>query len=599
MSTCDFSVTLDATQQPITVKSDTSQCCTINVMNDVDITNSYANNTVLVWDNEFNLWVRKFIDANNISGLNQFIVNFLIDNDIEFGANVSIGGTLTVPDIYITNDLTVDGDIILKGSTITLGDGGDVININATVNNHIIATSNNTYNLGSTTNYWKNLYVNDVNIANNLTVNNITVIANVHATTVNSTTVNTTNLYTGDIVVDNSITVGDVVIGGDTINFGTFGGGGNTVFNLYATVNNNVVATYNGIYNLGNTTNRWNTLYAIDVDLTGNLTVDGDIFLKGNTLTLGDGGDVININATVNNHITPTTTNYFDLGSSSSYWRTIYANTFRGYNNVINIGDCSTNNSIINLCGNVNFGTAVSISNNTVKVGDVSIADDICYFPPETTVNVTGGFYVGNTADPSSNTIAIDPEICYFPPPTELKVGGVINLANTATVNNSIVSSANNTYDIGTTDSRWRNVYANYYYGDGRYLDNVSISKGYAAAPTSLANGQLHYSFSSDKLYIGQTDTETSAVSVEYIGGKLLVDKVANLESIIGVSGDSATFANTIISGVLRLSSYPENAALRTKAGGVVEAITGSSGEIFQVAANGSPLFDDLNGGTY
>ena len=460
MSTCDFTVTLEATQTPITVKSDTSQCCTINVMNDVDITESSANNTVLVWDTEFNLWVRRLLQAGNISGLSAYIANYLNTNNITFGANVSIGGNLDVSgDIDLTGSLTVDGEIVLKGSTLVLGDGGDVININATVNNHFISTTNNTYDLGSSSSYWKSLYVKNISNANTITVNNITVVANVDARTIN-----TTNLYTSNIVVDNSLTVGDIIIGGDTVNFGALGG--NTVFNLYATVNNNIVATTGGTFNLGNTTNRWNTFYGIDVDLTGNLTVDGDIILKGDTLTLGDGGDVININATVNNSIIATTDSSFDLGSNSV---------------------------------------------------------------------------------------------------------------------------------------RWRNIYADYYYGDGRYLDNITISKHQTeAAPASLANGQLHYSFSSDKLFIGQTDSSGSAVSVEYIGGKLLVDKVANLESVIAtLSGGGATLANTIITGILTLSAYPENAALRTKAGGVVEAITGSSGEIFQVAANGSPYFDDLNGGTY
>jgi hypothetical protein len=352
MSTCDFTVTIqDANNQnftvksdtpasqSLTIKSDTSQCCTINVMNDVDITESSANNTILVWDTEFNLWVRRLMQANNISGLSDYIANYLNTNDVlidilDVSGNVSIGGTLSATDIDLSGNLSVDGDIILKGSTLTIGDGGDVININATVNNHLVSTTTNTFDLGSTTKYWRNLYVKDISVANNISVSNITVVANVDATIVNT---------------------------------------------------------------------------------------------------------------------------------------------------------------------------------------------------------------------------------------TDLRASG--------------------------------NVYASYYYGDGT---NLTISKHQTeAAPATLANGQLHYSFSSDKLFIGQTSGPGAAVSVEYIGGKLLVDKVANLESVVGISSDSATFANTIISGILRLSSYPDNAALRTKAGGVVEAITGSFGEIFQVAANGSPYFDDLNGGTY
>jgi hypothetical protein len=113
-----------------------------------------------------------------------------------------------------------------------------------------------------------------------------------------------------------------------------------------------------------------------------------------------------------------------------------------------------------------------------------------------------------------------------------------------------------------------------------------------------LANGELAYSFSSDKLFIGQTNTATSAVTVEYIGGKLLVDKVANLESII-IGAGTRTLGNTVIDGTLTLSNAPNNSVLHTSSNGVVDFATGSFGEVLQIAANGSPVFGDLNGGTF
>lgn len=116
------------------------------------------------------------------------------------------------------------------------------------------------------------------------------------------------------------------------------------------------------------------------------------------------------------------------------------------------------------------------------------------------------------------------------------------------------------------------------------------------AKPTTLANGELAYAFSSNKLFIGQTNTATDSVTVEYIGGKLLVDKVANLESIIfGGSADLTV-------GALTFGSDPvgtNNAVMFTKADGVVEFVTGTSGQLLQIAANGTPVFDELNGGTY
>jgi len=117
------------------------------------------------------------------------------------------------------------------------------------------------------------------------------------------------------------------------------------------------------------------------------------------------------------------------------------------------------------------------------------------------------------------------------------------------------------------------------------------------AEPTTLANGELAYSYSSNKLFIGQTDANTSSVTVEYIGGKLLVDKVANLESIVG--GGGRTFANVSVTDTLTISSATNNSVLFAKTGGIVDFITGDSGKILQIAANGTPTFDDLNGGTF
>ena len=115
--------------------------------------------------------------------------------------------------------------------------------------------------------------------------------------------------------------------------------------------------------------------------------------------------------------------------------------------------------------------------------------------------------------------------------------------------------------------------------------------------PASLANGELAYSYSSNKLYIGQTDTTGAAVSVEYIGGKLLVDKVANLEST--VTGSSKVYTNFTISGNLVLSGISSDSTLITAADGRVVGVSGTNGQVFQVASNGTPTFGNLDGGSF
>ena len=66
--------------------------------------------------------------------------------------------------VSIRNNLNVNGAIILRGSTINLGDGGDVVNLGATVNNSIIPTTTNTFNLGAPAQKYANVFVTNVKV---------------------------------------------------------------------------------------------------------------------------------------------------------------------------------------------------------------------------------------------------------------------------------------------------------------------------------------------------------------------------------------------------------------------------------------------------
>jgi hypothetical protein len=115
-----------------------------------------------------------------------------------------------------------------------------------------------------------------------------------------------------------------------------------------------------------------------------------------------------------------------------------------------------------------------------------------------------------------------------------------------------------------------------------------------------LANGEIAYSFSSNKLFIGQTDTSGSATSVEWIGGKLVVDKVANLESTVAnITDGSFTHADLSVTNSFTISNATNNAVLFAKAGGVIDFVSGSNGKVLQIASNNTPTFDDLDGGSF
>lgn len=97
----------------------------------------------------------------NVSG-NATINALFVTGNIVADGDISNADTIFAKDIQVSNTLSVNGDIILRGDNITLGDGGDVISLGATVNSHIIPDANVTYNLGSATSYWKKLFINDV-----------------------------------------------------------------------------------------------------------------------------------------------------------------------------------------------------------------------------------------------------------------------------------------------------------------------------------------------------------------------------------------------------------------------------------------------------
>ena len=71
-------------------------------------------------------------------------------------------------------------------------------------------------------------------------------------------------------------------------------------------------------------------LHANNISIRNNLTVNGAIILRGSTINLGDGGDVVNLGASVNNSILPTTTNTFNIGAPSNKYANVFTTSVKG-----------------------------------------------------------------------------------------------------------------------------------------------------------------------------------------------------------------------------------------------------------------------------
>lgn len=119
--------------------------------------------------------------------------------------------------------------------------------------------------------------------------------------------------------------------GVDTLTIGNFTVSSQTNENLDVTQNvtANVISSNTLTAGNGNFT---------DVNVSNTLTVNGDIVLRGDNISLGDGGDVISLGASVNNNIVPTTDDTFTLGTSSANYKTVFANQ-------ITLGSAPSNNT--------------------------------------------------------------------------------------------------------------------------------------------------------------------------------------------------------------------------------------------------------------
>ena len=263
-----------------------------------------------------------------------------------FTGDVDIGGALTVQNgasvnaDLTGNNLTLTGNLTVNGNT-TLGDSAnnDTISFGGRVDTAIVPTTNNTYDLGSSSLEWKDLYVDGVGnidtvVSDKVTAGNwnfhgnrayatdsaaldIDHVVTVHSSVAKAAGDSATNVFS--ILDVNDTALFEVRENGDTVIGGTI------------TVNGTGQSTFAG-----------NTSFAGDVDIGGSLTVAGDatlnaeiasddltltgnLVVKGNT-TLGDSAtnDTITVGGRFGSALVPATDDTHDLGSATHEWKDLY-----------------------------------------------------------------------------------------------------------------------------------------------------------------------------------------------------------------------------------------------------------------------------------
>mgnify|MGYP002639982182 CR=1 FL=1 len=316
-----------------------------------------ANNTQI---NSAKLHMRDSSATNTIKG------------DLDVHSNVDIGGNLQVD-----GTLTVDGVVNMKAGSngsVTLGDANtDNVVFSADVNSHIIPNTDNTYDLGSDSQQWRNIHVNGTGNIDTVSADDVTVSNALDVNT--SATIATAKI---EDLTDNRVVIAGT--GGeleDDANL-TFDG---TTF---------VVGSTNIVQASGNTN------VGGDLDVTGNVTSTGwalkvaaetgttDEITLGDTITF-EAGEGINTTVS-NNNIKidgelATTTN---KGVAS--FATADFNVTSGAVSIASIGNTQIDNSFINIA-------AASGSSNAVNLGEtftVAAGEGIDTTVLDNTITVAG-----------------------------------------------------------------------------------------------------------------------------------------------------------------------------------------------------------------
>ena len=280
-------------------------------------------------------------------------------------SNVSLTGDITGSNMLLSGNADIQGDILLGGS-ITIGNQTtDNIQVGGEFTSDLIPDADSTYNLGSNTQRWLNIYADNVSgstadfastvnidgattlgstlevttgvsssgylyaggaldVAGNATIDGTATITGV--LTADTGISSSTYLYAaGNLDIDGtSVLTGDTSIGGalavttGVSSSGYVYAGTNLDVDGNATVGGNLALVGDFAIN--------GTAFTVSgssgaTTINGNLTLAGQANLNGDTVIGNAATDTVAVKADVSSSLIPYATNTFDLGSSSDKWR--------------------------------------------------------------------------------------------------------------------------------------------------------------------------------------------------------------------------------------------------------------------------------------
>lgn len=218
-----------------------------------------------------------------------------------------------------------------------------------------------------------------------------------------------------------------------------------------------------------------------NLKLTGNADISGNVVIGGN-ITVGDATtDFVNFGGEISSSFIPDIDSAFDLGNTTKYWRTVYADNFSGSaGSVASVG--TLNVSLIN-AANIVSASTLYVDNSAQIDTSLNVGGDITTLDLYVGIGGSIGTFQMGTGNTEKFLVKSDTG--------NTKIAGTLILTGSATLNSnltvaglttlngntilgdaatdtvafkadvssSIIPSANATFDIGASSDKWLNGY--------------------------------------------------------------------------------------------------------------------------------------------
>lgn len=410
--------------------------------------------------------------------------------------------TQALSDITISSTLNVNNDIIIGDQN------SDILNNNSTFSNNLIPTYNNNYSLGSSNSYWRNIFIGQL-ILDSLEIND-----NYIRTTVSNSNLELQLNGTGLMIVDqlgfktNAITSSVI----DTDIQVNPNGTGKIQLLKNSIASNNITIS--------------NILTASGIMTFGDAIADSIIFYNG-----------------VNSKLTPLYTNSYDVGSSSNYWRNIYAGQLVTDNIEVNDNYVRTTVSNSNLELQANGTGVITIDQLGIKSNTISSQ------APNTDLQISPNG-TGKVQLLKSTAISGNLDIsAAFTVTGTMTFGDAIldSVTFLNSINSSLIPLYNNSFDIGITTNYWQNVYA------GQYItDNIEINDNYIRTAVSNSSLELR-SNGTGLINIDQLGIQSNVISSILTNTDIQINP--NGSGVIQLLKDTTVTGTLSVSGTSSLNS--------------------------------------------